>query len=244
MITMLGYEVDIANNGEEAVQMFTDKDYDLVFMDCQMPVIDGYGATEEIRRMEMANNKKATPIVALTAGFKKDDRERCENVGMNHYLTKPFSVSDIQQVISRFLGTPLKRETSIPKEKEGLNILTKKGLGEIFNISAIENIREVERQTGRSIVPSIFDGFIAQMDEKLDELSVSNLADDADSVYRIAHAIKSMSANIGAEKVRSISAEIETNGRNKDLSQVKDGIEELRNAYNEFTKEFNSQYMT
>ena len=246
MITMLGYEVDIANNGEEAVQMFTDKNYDLVFMDCQMPVMDGYGATEEIRRLEIANNKKPTPIVALTAGFKKDDQERCESVGMNHYLTKPFSVSDIQQVISKFLGAPVKREISIQKDKkeEGLNVPSKKGPGEIFNLSAIENIREVERQTGRSIVPSIFDGFISQMDEKLNELSVSNLTDDADSVYRIAHAIKSMSANIGAEKVRSISAEIETNGRNNDLTHVKAGIEELRNAYNEFTKEFDSQYIT
>ena len=243
---MLGYEVDIANNGEEAVKMFTEKDYDLVFMDCQMPVLDGYGATEEIRRLEMADNRKATPIVALTAGFKKDDRERCENAGMNHYLTKPFSVSDIQQVISRFLGTPVKKGIPTPNDKknEGPNILAKKISGEIFNLSAIENIREVERQTGRSIVPSIFDGFIAQMDEKLEELSVSLLANNADSVYRIAHAIKSMSANIGAEKVRSVSAEIETNGRNNDLSRVKNGIEELRNAYNEFTKEFDSQYMT
>ena len=246
MITMLGYEVDIADNGQAAVQMFTDKDYDLVFMDCQMPVLDGYGATEEIRRLEMADNRKATPIVALTAGFKKDDRERCENAGMNHYLTKPFSVSDIQQVISRFLGTPVKKGIPTPNDKknEGPNILAKKTSGEIFNLSAIENIREVERQTGRSIVPSIFDGFIAQMDEKLEELSVSLLANNADSVYRIAHAIKSMSANIGAEKVRSVSAEIETNGRNNDLSRVKNGIEELRNAYNEFTKEFDSQYMT
>jgi HPt (histidine-containing phosphotransfer) domain-containing protein len=211
-----------------------------------MPVLDGYGATEEIRRLEMADNRKATPIVALTAGFKKDDRERCENAGMNHYLTKPFSVSDIQQVISRFLGAPVKKEIPTPNDKkdEGLNILAKKISGEIFNLSAIENIREVERQTGRSIVPSIFDGFIAQMDEKLEELSVSLLANNADSIYRIAHAIKSMSANIGAEKVRSISAEIETNGRNNDLSRVKNGIEELRSAYNEFTKEFDSQYMT
>ena len=94
----------------------------------------------------MADNRKATPIVALTAGFKKDDRERCENAGMNHYLTKPFSVSDIQQVISRFLGTPVKKEIPAPTDRknEGPNILAKNISGEIFNLSAIENIREVE----------------------------------------------------------------------------------------------------
>lgn len=246
MITMLGHQVDIAGNGKEALKMFTDKNYDLIFMDCQMPVMDGYGATEEIRKLESALNRKTTPIVALTAGFDKSDRERCENVGMNHYLTKPFSVSDIQKIITKFLGGQVKGDMSISHDEvetmaSELNV---DDLGDIFNISAIENIREVERQTGKSIMPSIFDGFIAQMNEKMEEISVSNTANDAEAVYRIAHAIKSMSANIGAEKVRYLSAKLEVNGRNNDLTQVNDGIEKLRSAYSEFTEEFSSQYIS
>ena len=248
MIMMLGYDVDIASNGSEALLMTSKNDYDLIFMDCQMPVMDGYDATAEIRVREQAHETTATPIVALTAGFNKEDRERCKDAGMDYYLTKPFSVSDIKHVLQKYIGESQLRE----KAQDGSrrthifndNEKSESRNGKIFNNSAIENIREVERQTGKSILPDIFEGFVEQMDEKLIEIKSNCECGDIVSLYRAAHAIKSMSANIGAEKVRLISAHIESQGRKNELNDLSTSIEDLAESYNEFIANFKTKYVS
>lgn len=248
MISMLGHAIDIANNGNEAVEKFQSKKYDLIFMDCQMPILDGYEATRKIREIEKKLDIPSIPIIALTAGLGKQDKERCKSAGMNRYVTKPFSISDIRDTIKLYFDS----KTITGKETfSHSNIQTKNQTdsansfrkSEIFNLSAIENIREVENQTGKSILPSIFEGFINQMIEKLTEIENNRRSGDGESLYRTAHAIKSMSANIGAEKVRSISAEIEVNGRSGVLENVIDEIDQLNIAYKEFIEEFRAEFV-
>jgi CheY-like chemotaxis protein/HPt (histidine-containing phosphotransfer) domain-containing protein len=248
MIQMLGHTVDIANNGKEAVESFFDKRHDLIFMDCQMPVMDGYEGTLKIREIERTMNFQPVPIVALTAGFNEQDRERCRFVGMNHYLSKPFSIADIKKTLAKYLGQKFPEEINWKLEvpKADSTNLAKAPIGgnqAIVNSAAIENILEVERQTGNSILASIFDGFVDQMDEKLEEIQLNCSNMDNRSVYRSAHAIKSMSANIGAEKVRSISAEIESVGRNNNLADIDAKLDKLKVAYSEFVDHFKSVYL-
>ncbi|MBU2643096.1 response regulator [bacterium] len=94
-------EVDVAEDGLEAVEMVRDADYDAVFMDIQLPELDGYGATRQIREAE--GSKKHTPIIALTANALEGDKEKCLKAGMDDYLAKPFRGEDIERVLSRFL---------------------------------------------------------------------------------------------------------------------------------------------
>jgi HPt (histidine-containing phosphotransfer) domain-containing protein len=101
----------------------------------------------------------------------------------------------------------------------------------------------VEKQTGRALLPSIFQGFVEQMNDKLCEINMHIESGDASSIYRTAHAIKSMSANIGAEKVRSISAQIEAAGRANNLENLDEFIEHLDYGYNEFISTFESEFM-
>ena len=104
---------------------------------------------------------------------------------------------------------------------------------------AINNIREVEQQTGRALLPKHSQRFTGQMDQKLEEISDNLKERDVEKLYRTAHAIKSMSANIGAEKVRTISASIESKGRRGIIDDTEDFIGALTNAYTEFVQEFN-----
>ena len=248
MIHMLGHAIDIANNGSEAIEKYKSNEYDLIFMDCQMPVLDGYQATREIREIEKKLDAPTVPIIALTAGFDKQDKARCKSAGMNHYVTKPFSISDIERTINLYLDSKV-----IPSKMVAphFNIPTKSqthpsnGLitNEVLNLSAIENIKEVENQTGKSILPSIFEGFINQMIDKLIEIEKNRKSGDSESLYRTAHAIKSMSANIGAEKVRAISAKIEANGRSAILDNMTDEIDRLNMAYQEFIEEFRIEFV-
>ncbi|MCK5822178.1 MAG: response regulator [Bacteroidales bacterium] len=96
----LGYQVDLAENGQVALDKFKSKDYDLIFMDIMMPVLDGLEATRQIRQYESENNsEKQIHIVAMTANAMKGDRETCIEAGMNDYISKPFTVDELKQIL-------------------------------------------------------------------------------------------------------------------------------------------------
>ena len=248
MLQLLGYRVDIAGNGEIAVQKYKQGKFSLVFMDCQMPVIDGYEATRLIREHESENGLPSTPIVALTAGSDEDDRKRCEAAGMNGYIKKPFSIHDIESTLTMHLGksSTILGQTEAPEPSNSVAsaAVPKPDEGsDIFNLSAINSILDVERQTGKPLLSSIFDGYIDQMSEKLQELEDSIGDQDSTRIYRTAHAIKSMSANIGADRVRQLSADIEEQGRNNNIGDLGESIPTLINAYEEFVSQFRAEFV-
>ncbi len=100
MLKKIGCSTDLAGNGQEAVERCRKQHYDLVFMDCQMPGMDGFEATAAIRAEE--SDSRRTPIVAMTAHAMPSDRERCLAAGMDDYLTKPISVEQLRAVIARW----------------------------------------------------------------------------------------------------------------------------------------------
>ncbi|MCW9015538.1 MAG: response regulator, partial [Kangiellaceae bacterium] len=100
VMSKLGLDITIANNGQEAVTLVINNQFDLVFMDCAMPVMDGYQATSRIRQLEC--NKASIPIIAMTAHAMTGDREKSLSAGMDEHLTKPINSDAIQAVIRRF----------------------------------------------------------------------------------------------------------------------------------------------
>ena len=124
MLENMGCTVVIVDNGLEAVEAVTaapldqmQKRYDLLLMDCQMPELDGFQASEKIRRWELNENRKI-PIIALTANAMSGDREKCLNVGMDDYLTKPFAQEDLFAICQS--GYRLKRKQSRPSSPKSV----------------------------------------------------------------------------------------------------------------------------
>ncbi|UAW97162.1 response regulator [Halopseudomonas nanhaiensis] len=101
MLSRLGYQVAVAEHGEAALARLEEEDYELVLMDCNMPVMDGYETT---RRMRSDPRWQGTPVIALTANALHEDRQRCEEAGMNDYLAKPFKREDLQELLEKWLG--------------------------------------------------------------------------------------------------------------------------------------------
>jgi CheY-like chemotaxis protein len=100
----LGYRVDVVADGRAAVESWRTGRYDLVLMDCQMPVLDGYAATQEIRVLERQSAAKRTPIVALTAHAVKGADQHCKDAGMDAYLSKPIVREQLQACLELFLN--------------------------------------------------------------------------------------------------------------------------------------------
>lgn len=107
----LGMVVDAAVNGQEALDAVSKTRFDLIFMDCQMPGMDGYEATRHLRNLEVGSR---TPVIALTAHAMQGDRERCLEAGMDDYLTKPFNLPSLRQIVERWMAFPARAHRSGP----------------------------------------------------------------------------------------------------------------------------------
>ncbi len=108
MLKHLGVEVDVAAHGRAAVELASERAYDLILMDCQMPIMDGYEATQAIRQQEQApdafGSVPRTPIVALSGKVMDGDREECLHYGMDDCLGKPFDLAHLQACLQRWLA--------------------------------------------------------------------------------------------------------------------------------------------
>ena len=106
MLEKAGIQVEIANNGKEAVALCSDKIYDLVFMDCQMPEMDGFDATRAIRELEKKLNRDPMTIIALTANALEGDKAQCLAAGMNDFLAKPLKQDTLRALLHQYQAKP------------------------------------------------------------------------------------------------------------------------------------------
>ena len=101
LLSKMGYNADIAGDGNEAIRLWQEQEYDLILMDCLMPNMDGYEATQQIRAAE--GNADRIPIIALTANASEVDREKCHRAGMNEVITKPYRKQELADTLDRWL---------------------------------------------------------------------------------------------------------------------------------------------
>ena len=102
MLRILGYHTDIATDGAEALQALSSNNYQLILMDCKMPVMDGFEAVNTIRNS--AEAWRHIPVIAITANALSGERERCMNAGMDEYLSKPVKMEDLGKMLERFIS--------------------------------------------------------------------------------------------------------------------------------------------
>ncbi|QJD66376.1 response regulator [Xanthomonas campestris pv. badrii] len=213
LLAVLGFDADTATDGEAALSRMESTRYDMVFMDCQMPVLDGYAATRRWRAMETESGGRPIPIVAMTANAMAGDRERCLAAGMDDYLSKPVAREQLDACLQRWLPRqpllPGSTSGATPADPESASAGAQARALPILDSSVIDELYEVAGADTITILQLFLDdapGIIEQL-----EAAAANR--DSMQLRDLAHTLKSSSANVGAQAVSNAARRIELAAR-------------------------------
>ena len=219
---MQGFEVVVANNGNEALEAHQNGTFDAILMDCHMPECDGFEATIEIRKREKAGNGKHTPIIALTANAMEQDKEDCLNVGMDDHLAKPLSRLQLQAKLDRWLP----RVLAVQPDQNTRVALA--GDVDVLDRQVLMQLRELESADDPQLLSRVLMLYRAESLKLVQKLKWAVAQKDAREIEIAAHTLKASSANIGATALASLCDDLHSAARavdNKRAEEIFPGIE-------------------
>jgi two-component system, sensor histidine kinase and response regulator len=221
LLSRAGFSADAVENGKMAIDALKKTAYDLVFMDVQMPEMDGFEATKIIREME--EEGKHTPIIAMTAHAMKGDRERCLKAGMDDYVSKPIEPQEMFRVIEKW--------TNPPSHKDGMpSVISPKEEKQVENIP-LDMETTLKRFDGdKEFLMELMLEFLDHLPQQLETLVEAAKKGDVKLLEREAHTIKGAAGNLGASNLADLALKLEMHGRNGELSGVVELIENLKAA--------------
>ncbi|WP_421656612.1 response regulator [Leptothermofonsia sp. ETS-13] len=225
----IGYTADVAANGQEALQMMAQISYDLVLMDCQMPVLDGYSATREIRRLE--GDFRRTIIIALTANAMKEDRQRCLDAGMDDYLSKPILKEKLAAKLAKWgeairlahlkSSNPQNDMQSNPQDFHTLPLIDLEiDWNHLHQIS--DGCRDFELE--------LLQVFAEDTEIHIAGVEAAIATHNFDMIEQIAHHIKGASANVGLTKMATTAEQLEQQASQQHLEGASNLLSQLHQA--------------
>ena len=234
MLSGAGYRVDTVLNGAAAVKAVAETRYDAILMDCQMPELNGYGATAAIRAYE--GTDRHTPIIALTAGARDEDRARCLAEGMDGYLAKPVNKAALLAVVARSFKEPSRTGASPDASVAATAAIALDPAAAIqsradaaapgeadqafeppealpaLDAEVVDRLITLDEQTGEDFMEQLIPMFTAEADIRVTELQDALAAGDAECLTRVAHNLRGASANVGAAGLARLCAVLEATG--------------------------------
>jgi signal transduction histidine kinase/DNA-binding response OmpR family regulator/HPt (histidine-containing phosphotransfer) domain-containing protein len=229
MLEAMDLHVTTAPNGRTALETFTRDTFDVILMDCEMPVMDGLDAARRVRQLEARNSateptRKRTPIIALTAHALIDVREKCLRAGMDDFLTKPFSETQMADALRRWL-TPVERPVEAPPPSAGSTDC--RGPSSAIDASAFSEMRMFKGPNGEARLRRIIAQFATEAPVLSQAIREAYAEGNRNAVWRAAHTLKSSSAMLGATQLSGRCATIEVVARDKGLELVRQDVEAL-----------------
>jgi PAS domain S-box-containing protein len=235
ILRKLGLRAEAVADGAEALHVLETINYDLVFMDIQMPVMNGYEATRAIRDPESRVLNHQVPIIAMTAHAMEGDREKCISVGMNDYISKPVSARTLSDILTRWLPGTM-------KANDDQTLPAMDAADRAAEITVFDRIAFVERMAGDDeLVQAAIDVFLQDMPRQIDSLQRYLAAADAVSAGRQAHTIKGASANLGGEAMQAVALRIEQAIKQEDLATAQYLVNELKDQFFKLTAAMQSK---
>ena len=220
MLENLGCRVDVVGDGAEAVKAAALEPYHAIFMDCQIPVLDGYQATREIRRNEGA--ARHTPIVGVTASALSSARERSLAAGMDDHLTKPLTRESLATALSRWTAGGLTPVAAIEADEHRSTAAPATtlagGAARVLDAEVIARLKRLGEDAGQDLLGELTTIFLADADIRMAELRTAIAEEDATTVARLAHTLSGASASIGATDLANLFLDLERRAMAGDLT--------------------------
>lgn len=213
MLSVLGCDADVAGNGQEGLDAIASRRYDLVLMDCQMPVMDGYAATRALRAREKESGGGRLPVVALTANVLSGDSDACLDAGMDGYLSKPFTIQKLGNVLSKYLSVEREKNLGTAAEAPVGPAVTAKPPISSIDESVLDGIRELEGAGNRGFFERIVKLYLSGAPGLVEGVLAGAEKGDMDSLLLAVHTLKSSSANVGAVSLSDLCRKIEGKAR-------------------------------
>ena len=235
MLEHMGCEVQNAANGVEALALLKRNRYDLVLMDCQMPEMDGYEATREIRKLETANlaDHQPMPVIALTGHALEGSRERCLEAGMNDFLTKPFRYEQLRAMIEKWKSQdPGKGEETTfqtvrhEDNTEGAPTLDK---------NVIDSLRLLDPESRSNLLNRMIDIYFEHTPTLLRALRAGAKEGKLSDLKTAAHDLKSSSAGLGGMRIYALCRELEEMSSNGQIQGAESIVAQVELEYERFS---------
>jgi len=219
ILSKLGYTLDLAVNGQEALEKMAVVPYDLVFMDIQMPVMDGLEATRRVRRGDRGVLNPRVPIIAMTANVLSEDRNRALQAGMDDFITKPINAKDVAAVLDRWLSVVCPPTEPSAQDSQEVSI---------HRVSVFNREDLLDRLSNdMDFVLSIIQTFSEDLPKLYTILQEYLEKGDLQSGQRQAHTIKGAAANLGAEALKEVAYTMERACADRDSQRAQECMEDL-----------------
>ena len=229
MLQKLGLTVHFADNGKQALALAASETFDLILMDCHMPVMDGYEASAAIRAL---NRTPRVPIVALTANVMEGNRERCLAAGMDDFLAKPYALDQLKSMLQRWMAAAPELEERAPTSDAETRLDdAADALQPAIDRAVIEQFRELDPNGSMALAARILGIYADCSGSVFADIEQSMGNGDSALLRRAAHSLKSSSANVGARQLSALFKEFELLGKENRVDEARAQFDALRAEY-------------
>jgi len=235
MLQKFGVHIDLAGNGEEAIVALTQLPYDLVFMDCQMPVMDGFEASRRIRDPQSSVKDHRIPVIAMTANAMQGDRDRCIAAGVDDYIAKPVELGKLRRMLEQWLpdhchqATTQETVVTPPASSPVPDIANEiQPVAEpVFNHAAISS----RLMDDEALIRNVAEIFLTDIPEQIEQMKSAIAADDLQQATLQAHKLKGATANVGGMALSALALSMEDACKTGDLDALHQGMTELEQRF-------------
>lgn len=230
----LACDVVVVADGEAAVEQSAQQKFDMILMDCELPGIDGFEATQQIRRSAANLNQTKTPIIALTGNEEEIYRQRCLAAGMNGFLAKPLSLRSLDETLRQHLPNgrlAWRASWAEPRREASANAAAPSPGEPAIDRKALDNVRALQQPGAPDLVAQMVERFTAYAAKLLRDIEQAGQNSDAVGVKDAAHSLKSSAATVGANTLVALAKNLERSARQNDLNNTGAILERLYAEY-------------
>jgi two-component system, sensor histidine kinase len=236
MLDRLAIQADYVANGNDVVQTLFAKHYDVVLMDCHMPVMDGFEATRMIRRLETKAQRHV--IIAMTAGALQAEREQCFSAGMDDFIGKPVMLEELAAKLEKW-GGPAPAQAPVPEAR----VQTDHPAGPSIDHGRLQHLRELSSRHDPGMFERIVKSFLDDAPVRIITMWHALQTEDAESFFSAAHSLKGLSGNLGMTLMTSLCQRLQTVGHSGMLGGVDGLVRELETEFQAVREELQTTYL-